>query len=90
MIYEMWAPFDTGNQSYADCQEYCRDYLQTEGCQAACPAEDQELAGRCLPTGDWPPTGDWTALGCDQAFDACIQSGRPYVQCCCERVATEW
>ncbi|MBW2699461.1 MAG: hypothetical protein JRF33_01470 [Deltaproteobacteria bacterium] len=88
-IVDLWPTFDSGAVPATNCTEYCRDHVGlAEGCEAFCIVEGQTLAGRCFPTQQWPTTDDWTALAtCDEAFDACVGAGRPFIQCCCSRIA---
>jgi hypothetical protein len=91
-VVELWAAFDSATVPATTCTEYCRDYAGlAEACEPSCIVEGQPLAGRCFPTQSWPPTGDWTDLSsCDATFETCAAAGRPFIQCCCSRIADIW
>ena len=91
-IVDLWPSFDSEALSATNCEEYCRDHIGlAEGCEASCIVEGQTIAGRCFPTQQWPTNDDWTPLSaCDEAFDACVGAGRPFIQCCCSRIADSY
>ena len=87
-VVELWSSFDSRGSQYNSCTEYCEWVGLAEACDPSCTVEGQPVAGRCLETGAWPATGAWTPLAaCDTTFDACAAAGRPFIQCCCSRIA---
>jgi hypothetical protein len=89
---ELWQTFDSDALTVNTCGEYCRDHAGlAEDCESTCIVEGQAIAGRCFTALQWPPPDDWTILNtCDETFDACAGAGRPFIQCCCSRIASDW
>jgi hypothetical protein len=87
---ELVSPFDSQTSSATSCAQWCQENPYRDACDNGCPVEDRTVAGRCLPSYDFPYY-DWMDLStCDQIFDACVQAGYPYIQCCCSRAWSQW